>query len=102
MKHGYKGAADMASYVQHTYEWDATSDMIQDWMYDAYTDEYVLNQDVQDWMRKANPWALGAICHTLLEAEQRGLWKASEERREGLRDVAMSLEDDLEGYYDEA
>lgn len=101
MKHGYKGAADMASYVQHTYEWDATSDMIQDWMYDAYTDEYVMNQDVQDWMRQVNPWALGAICTTLLEAEQRGLWKTSAERIEGLRDVAMSLEDDLEGYYDE-
>ena len=91
----------MASYVQHTYEWDATSDMIQDWMYDAYTDEYVMNQDVQDWMRQVNPWALGAICTTLLEAEQRGLWKTSAERIEGLRDVAMSLEDDLEGYYDE-
>ena len=101
MKHGYKGAADMASYVQHTYEWDATSDMIQDWMYDAYTDEYVMNQDVQDWMRQVNPWALGAICTTLLEAEQRGLWKTSAERIEGLRDVAMSLEEDLEGYYDE-
>ena len=91
----------MASYVQHTYEWDATSDMIQDWMYDAYTDEYVMNQDVQDWMRQVNPWALGAICTTLLEAEQRGLWKTSEERKEGLRDVAMSLEDDLEEYFDE-
>ena len=102
MKHGYKGAADMASYVQHTYEWDATSDMVQDWMYDAYTDKYVMNQDVQEWMRQVNPWALGAICNTLLEAEQRGLWEATEERREGLRDVAMSLEDDLEGYYDES
>ena len=39
--------------------------------------------------------------YTLLEAEQRGLWEASEDRREGLREVAMSLEEDLEGYYDE-
>ena len=53
-------------------------------------------------MRQVNPWALGAICHTLLEAEQRGLWEASDARREGLREVAMSLEEDLEGYYDES
>ncbi len=101
MKHGYKGAADLASYVQHSFEWDATSDMMQDWMYDAYTDEYVMNREVQRWMQRVNPWALGAICNTLLEAAQRGFWETSEDRKEALRELALSLEDDLEEYYDE-
>ena len=34
MKHGYKGAADMANYIAHSFQWDATSAVMEDWMYE--------------------------------------------------------------------
>lgn len=101
MKHGYKGAADLSSYVAHTYEWDATADMVEDWMYDTYTDKYALAPKVQEWMREVNPWALSRIAETLLEAHERGLWDANDERLENLRDLYDSLDGDLETYYED-
>jgi len=32
-KHGYKGAEYFSKYVDHVFQWDATSDIIEDWMY---------------------------------------------------------------------
>lgn len=85
MKHGYKGAADMANYVAHSYQWDATSDVIDDWMYEELANKYALDAKVQEWMRKVNPWALQRISETLLEAQQRGLWNASEDMKKNCR-----------------
>ncbi len=96
MEHGYKGAADMSSYVAHSYQWDATSAVMEDWMYDEYARKYVFDKKVQDWMRDVNPWALQRIAETLLEAEQRGLWAASLEYKEGLQEIYLSLEGTLE------
>ena len=36
------------------------------------------------------------MAETLLEAEQRGLWKAREETKEELRELFLSIEGDLE------
>ena len=34
MEHGYKGASDLANRMAISFQWDATSDVIDDWMYD--------------------------------------------------------------------
>lgn len=96
MKHGYKGAADMANYVAHSYQWDATSDVIDDWMYEELANKYALDAKVQEWMRKVNPWALQRISETLLEAQQRGLWNASEDMKKELQKIYLSIEGTLE------
>lgn len=68
MKHGYKGASDMSNVVSHTFGWDATSDVVPDWVYEGYANKYALDKTVQDWMRNVNPWALQRITEILLEA----------------------------------
>ena len=55
MKHGYKGASDMSNVVSHTFGWDATSDVVPDWVYEGYANKYALDKTVQDWMRNVNP-----------------------------------------------
>ncbi len=42
---------------------------------------------MQEWLQEVNPWALHRMAETLLEAEQRGLWKAREETKEELLDA---------------
>lgn len=95
-KHGYKGAADLANYVAHSYQWDATSDIMEDWMYEKYAEKYAFDAEMQEWMKEVNPWALQRIAETLLEAAQRGLWDAKEDTKRELEQLYLSIEGELE------
>lgn len=97
MKHGYKGASDMSNVVSHTFGWDATSDVVPDWVYEGYANKYALDKTVEDWMRNVNPWALQRITETLLEASQRGYWNASPEILQDLQSLFISMEGVIEG-----
>ncbi len=95
-QHGYKGAADLASYVAHCYEWDATSNVMEDWMYEGLARKYALDEDMRQWMQEVNPWALQRIAEKLLEAAQRGLWQADEQTEQELQELYLSIEGELE------
>ena len=95
-KHGYKGAADLGSIVAHSFEWDATSEIIEDWMYEGLARKYALDADTQQWMQEVNPWALQRITEKLLEASQRGLWQAEEQTKQELRELYLAIEGELE------
>ena len=101
MKHGYKGAADLANMVAHSYQWDATSDVLDDWMYEEYAKKYTFDPQEQDWLREVNPWALQRMAEVLLEADQRGLWKAQEETKLELQKIYLSIEGEIEERSDE-
>ena len=96
MKHGYKGAADMANYIAHSFQWDATSAVMEDWMYEKYAEKYTFDSKVQNWLRDVNPWALQRMTAVLLEANQRGLWHAKPETLSELRRLYLSMEGELE------
>ena len=97
MKHGYKGASDMSNVVSHSFGWDATSDIVPDWVYEGYANKYALDKTVQDWMRDVNPWALQRIAEILLEASQRGYWDAEPETLQDLQSLYLSIEGVIEG-----
>ncbi|MBQ9377637.1 MAG: cobaltochelatase subunit CobN [Schwartzia sp.] len=96
MQHGYKGAMDMANRLSISYQWDATSGVMEDWMYEDYARKYAFDPKVQQWMKEVNPWALQNIAETLLEAEQRKLWDAKDETLDKLRELYLSVEGELE------
>ena len=56
-RHGYEGASDLANYLAHSYQWDATSGVMKDWMYEGYARKYVLDAGMQE----DNPWALHRV-----------------------------------------
>ncbi|MEG3067337.1 MAG: cobaltochelatase subunit CobN [Syntrophaceticus schinkii] len=95
-EHGYRGAADLACYVAHSYQWDATSDVMEDWMYEKYAEKYAFDQEMQEWMKEVNPWALQRIVENLLEAIQRGLWEADEQTKQELQNLYLDIEGELE------
>ena len=96
-RHGYKGAFELAATVDYMFGYDATAQVIEDWMYEDVTEEYVLNPEMQEFFRQSNPWALRGIVERLLEAVQRGLWEnPPPEMLEQLRQMYLELETDIE------
>ncbi|MDY6083942.1 MAG: cobaltochelatase subunit CobN [Dialister sp.] len=102
MEHGYKGAADMSSMVSISFQWDATSKVMEDWMYEKYAEKYAFDESVQQWMKDVNPWALARIVETLLEAHQRKLWNAKEETINRLQELYLSVEGEMEANGDDS
>jgi cobaltochelatase CobN len=73
-RHGYKGAFELSATVDYLFGYDATTGVVEDWMYRDVTHKYVLDEKVRDFMQDSNPWALRAVSERLLEAAERGLW----------------------------
>ena len=96
-QHGFKGAQEFSAMVDILFGWDATADVVEDYMYDSVFDTYFRDQALQDWIRKENPWALHAMSERMLEAAQREMWNADEEKLELLREIYLQMEGSLEG-----
>lgn len=96
-RHGYKGAFELAATVDYLFGYDATTGVVDDWMYEAISDRYVRDPDVSAFLRKSNPWALHAMAERLLEAAERGLWAEPEPGTlDALRDELLDVEAQLE------
>jgi cobaltochelatase CobN len=97
-RHGYKGAFELAATVDYLFGYDATAGVVDDWMYRQLAESYVFSEQVGEFMRRSNPWALRDIAGRLLEAAERGLWaEPSPEIIEQLRAAYLDLEGELEG-----
>ena len=95
-EHGYRGAAEMANLTEFTMAWGATSDVTEDWMYEGLADKFLLDQDTKEWMEDVNPYAMMNILKRLEEAIERGLWDATDEYKQKLRDLYLEAEERIE------
>jgi cobaltochelatase CobN len=91
-RHGYKGAFEMAATVDYLFGYDATAQVVEDWMYEKVTQAYVGDPTTRKFFEQSNPWALRAIAERLLEAQDRGLWDASQEALATLRAAVLEGE----------
>jgi len=97
IRHGYKGAAELAATVDYLFGYDATTGVVEDWMYERVAERYVLDEHIAAFMARSNPWAARAIAERLLEAAERGLWAApAEGTLASLRERFLALEGELE------
>ncbi|MFF0488335.1 cobaltochelatase subunit CobN [Nocardia sp. NPDC004068] len=96
-RHGYKGAFEMAATVDYLFGYDATTNVVADWMYEKLSESYVFDEVNRKFMEQSNPWALHGIAERLLEAAQRGLWEHPEaETLRRLQQVYLETEGELE------
>ena len=92
-RHGYKGAFEMAATLDYLFAYDATTHLIDDFMYEGITESYLLNEKNKAFIKKNNPWALKDMSERLLEAIQRGMWqKPSEEIKQQLQELYIEGE----------
>ena len=96
-RHGYKGALELASTVDYLFGYDATSNVVDDWMYERLAEKYALDPDMQGFFRESNPWALRDVASRLIEAMDRGMWRQpTPEMRQALERAYLAGEADVE------
>jgi cobaltochelatase CobN len=86
-RHGYKGGLELTATVDYLFGYDATADIVDDWMYEEVAQAYALDRGMQEFFAENNPWALNAIAERLLEAVKRGMW--SEPKRDTLSQLSQ-------------
>lgn len=99
-RHGFKGAGDISHVVDIVFGWDATAEVMEDWMYEEIAKSYALDSDTREWMKRVNPYALHNILDKLLEAIARGMWKAEEKMEEELKQLLLEMEGEIEEWTD--
>jgi len=88
MRHGYKGAFEMAATVDYLFAFAATAHCVRDHHFDAVFDAYLEDDQVRDFLEANNPAALREMAARLKEAQERGLWRP---RRNSSTDLLESL-----------
>ncbi len=95
-RHGYKGAGDLSKVMDIILGWDATAEVIEDFMYERFAEKYALDPAMQEWFKEVNPYALENILDKLLEAINRGLWSASPAMFDRLKEAYLEIEGIIE------
>ncbi len=74
MRHGYKGAFEMAASVDYLFAFSATTGAVRNHHFDLVYNAFLADEDVLAFLREKNPSALKEMAERFLEAEARGLW----------------------------
>jgi cobaltochelatase CobN len=99
MRHGYKGAFEIAATVDFLFAYDATANCVEDFMYQGIAEAYIFDEKVQGFIQESNPWALRDMAERLLEARQRGLWQSADrDTLDKLRSIALQAEAVIESH----
>jgi cobaltochelatase CobN len=84
MRHGYKGAFEIAATVDYLFAYAATTGIVEDHHFEALFDAYLQDEAVRGFMAEANPRALEETADRFAEAIDRGLWQPRRNSAAGL------------------
>ncbi|MEL4069418.1 cobaltochelatase subunit CobN [Ochrobactrum sp. GPK 3] len=74
MRHGYKGAAEIAATVDYLFAFAATTGKVGNHHFEAVYQAYIADKAVHDFMAEKNPAALAETAAKLNDAVERGFW----------------------------
>ncbi|MDI7863587.1 cobaltochelatase subunit CobN [Rhizobiaceae bacterium n13] len=74
MRHGYKGAFEIAATVDYMFAFSATTGAVRDHHFEAIYQAFVMDDSVAAFMQDKNRAAWNEMRDRLLEAIERGLW----------------------------
>ncbi|MGN8022748.1 cobaltochelatase subunit CobN [Phyllobacterium sp. 22229] len=74
MRHGYKGAFEMAATVDYLFAFAATTGAVRTHHFEAVYQAFLMDEDVRTFLKDKNPHALRDIAEKLEEAVERGFW----------------------------
>jgi cobaltochelatase CobN len=90
MRHGYRGAAEIAETISNLFAFAAMTDAVESNQFDLMFDATLGNEPVRDFMILTNPSAAAASARLFDEAIRRGLWITR--RNSILTQIAETLE----------
>ncbi|MGC2415829.1 MAG: cobaltochelatase subunit CobN, partial [Stellaceae bacterium] len=88
MRHGYKGAAEIAATVDYLFAFAATARAVDDSHFEALFDAYLGDDAVRGFMETHNPAAHAETRSRFREAIERGLWAP---KRNSVRDQLLTV-----------
>ena len=94
MRHGYRGASEIAATVDYLFAFAATTGAVRDHQFDAVYDAYLDDPAVRAFLETANPAAAREIAERLREALDRGLWQP---RRNQVYDTVTAIAGTTDG-----
>ena len=74
MRHGYKGAFEIAATVDFMFAFAATTGAVKDHHFEAAYNAYLRDERVRDFLMQKNPAALAEMAARFAEAIDRKLW----------------------------
>jgi cobaltochelatase CobN len=74
MRHGYRGATEIAETVSNLYAYAALASAVESRHFDQMFDATLGHEEVRDFLRTANHAAAKSMAATFMEAERRGFW----------------------------
>jgi cobaltochelatase CobN len=75
MRHGYKGAFEMAATVDYLFAFAATTGAVGNHHFEAVYQAFLVDEDVRNFLAEKNPHALRDIAEKLEQAVTRDFWK---------------------------
>ena len=100
-RHGFKGAGDLSKVLDILIGWDALADVVDDHLWSQVAQTYAFDLAMQAFLHEHNPHALYNIAHKLLDTAERGIWAASGEAVDRLKDLHDQIEGDIEALMDD-
>jgi magnesium chelatase subunit H len=97
LKHGHEGVRHIECHLTNTMGWSATTGQVAPWVYQQFTQTYVLDDAMRHRLAELNPKAAAKVVHRLLEAHRRDYWRPDSATLEALEKAGEELEDRLEG-----
>jgi cobaltochelatase CobN len=88
MRHGYKGAFEMAATVDYLFAFAATARCVKPHHFDAVFSAYLVDDEVREFLAEVNPAALKEMIARFQEAIDRDLWRP---RRNDVHDLLRGM-----------
>jgi magnesium chelatase subunit H len=97
LDHGYEGVRELEAHVTNTLGWSATTGQVAPWVYQQMAQTLMMDGALRERMASLNATAASKIAERLIEATERRYWSPDESIMQALRNVALDLEDRMEG-----
>ena len=96
-RHGFKGAQEISNMAEYLFAWDATSDIVDPWMYQSVAERFLFDEETAEWFEDVNPHAMHDTAAWLLQAIGRRMWDPGTDTRSQLEEIYLDLESRFEG-----
>lgn len=96
LEHKYHGAQKIADRFENVMGLAATTNSVEEWIYEDLNKNYVDNEELRNRMIENNPHAYMKILEQMMEYSNRGYWNATEEQIEKIKEIYLEIEDNIE------
>jgi magnesium chelatase subunit H len=97
LQQGSGGAYEISQRMTAMIGWSATSDVVDNFVFDQASDRYTKDPGIAEQLQKSNPEAFKNVIRRLLEAAGRGMWTTDEANLTRLRNLYSDADDQIEG-----